>query len=73
MRGLPRGSTSLRVIVCILLIGLPKPLLAQDNQGASADSSEDAITVNGWRLRELGVETDTGSRLGLSLRDTPPP
>jgi iron complex outermembrane receptor protein len=48
-----------------------QPALAQDT-GASAQGSDDTtITVTGWRLRELDVETDTGSRLGLSLRDTP--
>jgi len=48
-----------------------QPALAQDT-GTSAQAEDDTtITVTGWRLRELDVATDTGSRLGLSLRDTP--
>lgn len=42
---------------------------AQAPQDASADA--DTITVTGWKLRQLDVATPTGSRLGLSIRDTP--
>lgn len=37
---------------------------------ADADDG-DAITVTGWRLRQLDQAGATGSRLGLSIRETP--
>lgn len=36
----------------------------------SAPDSE-AITITGWKLRRLDLETSTASRLSLSIRDTP--
>ncbi len=48
--------------------------LAQDREPATAPpvtgAGED-ITVTGWRLRQLDVAAPTGSRLGLSNRETP--
>ncbi|MEH3035554.1 MAG: TonB-dependent receptor [Sphingomonas adhaesiva] len=50
------------------------PALAQqaprDTAGAG-DQADSEITVTGWRLRQLDEETGTGSRLGLSIRETP--
>lgn len=60
----------LGIAAAALTACLAQPLLAQE-AAAGAESDTDAITVTGWRLRELDVPTDTGSRLGLSLKDTP--
>jgi iron complex outermembrane receptor protein len=47
---------------------LPKPA-TEAPQGSTSDA--DTITVTGWKLRQLDLSTPTGSRLGLSIRDTP--
>jgi iron complex outermembrane receptor protein len=45
---------------------------AQEAAGApGASAPGEAITVTGWRLRELDLTSSTASRLGLSIRDTP--
>jgi iron complex outermembrane receptor protein len=36
-----------------------------------ADDDASTITVTGWKLRQLDTATPTGSRLGLSVRETP--
>lgn len=43
--------------------------VATSSQPAAAGGEE--ITVTGWKLRQLDVESSTASRLGLSIRDTP--
>lgn len=48
-----------------------QPAIAQDSESAAAGSDDDVITVTGWRLRELDVATGTGSRLDLSIMETP--
>ena len=44
-----------------------------DKPAADSTASEEAgtITVTGWRLRRLDTDVPTGSRLGLSIRETP--
>jgi len=44
------------------------PALAQE---AATGSASDEITVTGWRLRQLDAIAPTGSRLDLSIRETP--
>ncbi len=44
------------------------PALAQE---AAPGSTADEITVTGWRLRQLDTIAHTGSRLDLSIRETP--
>lgn len=47
------------------------PAAAQSTAPGPAPSANDEITVTGWRLRQLDTVTTTGSRLDLSIRDTP--
>lgn len=42
-----------------------------DANASQGDNSSGAITVTGWRLRQLDTDVPTGSRLGLSIRETP--
>ena len=48
----------------------PAPASASADTAAPA-SDAGAITVTGWRLRRLDTAIPTGSRLNLSMRDTP--
>ncbi|MGC1271585.1 MAG: TonB-dependent receptor [Croceibacterium sp.] len=59
------------VAPAVLAAAMVVPAAAQDASATVETEGDQAITVTGWRLRELDVSTDTGSRLGLSLRDTP--
>jgi iron complex outermembrane recepter protein len=71
MRSLSRTIAMLSATICAIGIALPQLAMAQENEGDSEAAPDDTITVTGWRLRELDVATETGSRLGLSLKDTP--
>lgn len=42
-----------------------------DQAGDSSIGEQGTITVTGWRLRRLDTDVPTGSRLGLSVRETP--
>lgn len=57
-----------RMALIALAATAATPALAQD---ATPGTAADDITVTGWRLRQLDTVAPTGSRLGLSIRDTP--
>lgn len=61
-----RGSLSLLALAASLPVNAQE---APPPQQSTDDSTE--ITVTGWRLRELDKDSLTGSRLDLSLRETP--
>ena len=46
-----------------------RPQSAAESPPTSGDDG--TITVTGWRLRQLDAEAPIGSRLGLSIRETP--
>ncbi|PZU79631.1 MAG: TonB-dependent siderophore receptor [Sphingomonas sp.] len=43
----------------------------REAQVADDNAAQGDITVTGWRLRQLDTDVPTGSRLGLSIRETP--
>jgi len=79
------SSTLSRISVLALAVGAAMPALAQEaplssppasvrpqqGESASAQPGGEEITVTGWRLREFDTVAPTGSRLNLSIRETP--
>jgi len=71
-------ATGLKTSLAIVALAWAGAAAAQDaapkpRADADADAGEDEgeITVTGWRLRQLDLSSSTGSRLGLSIRETP--
>ncbi|AJP70684.1 TonB-dependent receptor [Sphingomonas hengshuiensis] len=61
-----------RISLLAFAAAFAAPAAAQSGQSAGQAASVDQeITVTGWRLRQLDTVTPTGSRLDLSIRDTP--
>lgn len=66
-KSIARLSGSLPLIAIMASV----PLHAQEAPPPQASTDTNEITVTGWRLRELDKDSATGSRLDLSLRETP--
>jgi iron complex outermembrane receptor protein len=73
MRTLLTSLTFRSSLIALAAAGA-NPASAQNAPSSSPQANSiqgDEITVTGWRLRQLDIESGTASRLGLSIRDTP--
>jgi iron complex outermembrane receptor protein len=67
-----RASLALRASITTIALSFSALAAAQTDASPQVQDEEaEAITVTGWRLRQLDVDSATSSRLGLSIRDTP--
>ncbi len=71
-----RSKHVIRTSLAAIAVASASPAWSQDEQSSveaetAGESDSGVITVTGWRLRELDVESSTASRLGLAIRDTP--
>lgn len=69
-RGLGRRHLAATISIGVL-VGISAPALAQEQNQTDSETSEIIVTGTANRQLLLDAKTETGSRLGLSARETP--